>query len=106
MRILASAIVLVLASCGSAPAEIAADERIECRLAGSAAYQRACLLEASGRILTVRKPDGGFRRLRAGPDGIAAFDGAEPARSMILHDGRVEVEIGGDRFRLPADVAR
>jgi hypothetical protein len=106
MRVFASAICLVLASCGPAPAEIAAEQRIECRVAGSAAYQRACLLEASGRILTVRKPDGGFRRLRAGPEGIAAADGAEPARSMILGDGRVEVEIGGDRFRLPANFAR
>ncbi len=35
----------------------------------------------AGRMLTIRKPDGGFRRLLVGRDGrISAADGAEPAR--------------------------
>jgi hypothetical protein len=98
----APAILFFLAACGPAPADLVTDQRIECRVAGAATHERVCVLEASGQILTVRKPDGGFRRLRAGADGIAAADGAERARTITLGDGRVEIEIGGDRFRLPA----
>ena len=63
---------------------------------------------AEGSILTVRKADGGFRRLRVTTDGrgVVAADGAERARVVILPDGRIEVEIGSDRFRLPASVRR
>jgi hypothetical protein len=54
----------------------------------------------------VRKPDGGFRRLRVTDDGrgVAAADGAEAAQVTIIADDRIEVAIGGDVFRLPASV--
>lgn len=112
MRSLA-ALMLLVAGCGSAGEPNAAardaDSRIDCRPAGAAAFARACTLEtfdgADGRLLTLRKADGGFRRLRIGADGaVAAADGAEPARVTALDRGRIEVEIGGDRFRLPAPV--
>jgi hypothetical protein len=122
MRIAAAALVLLAAACGpaepvaqptngaAAPPPGAPDNRIECRLAGAAAYERACSVTAAesprGRVLTVRKADGGFRRLLMASDGrgVAAADGAERATVTILRDNRIEVEIGGDRFRLPASV--
>ena len=54
----------------------------------------------------VRKPDGGFRRLRVTRDGrgVVAADGAERAQVTIIADDRIEVSIGGDTFRLPATV--
>ena len=46
--------------------------------------------------------DGGFRRLLVGRDGrISAADGAEPANVTPRGPAGTEVEIGGDRFRLP-----
>jgi hypothetical protein len=103
------AFLLLLTSCGSPP-PAAPDTRIDCRPEGEAAFARVCTVETfasdDGRLLTIRKPDGGFRRLRVTTDGsgVVAADGAEPARVAILEDGRIEVEIGGDRFRLPAQV--
>ena len=82
------------------------DNRIECRPAGAAAFERACTIERTegpqGEILTIRKADGGFRRLMVGRDGrISAADGAEPASVTPRGPAGTEVEIGGDRFRLP-----
>lgn len=86
------------------------DNRIECRVAGAAAFERACSVTGAdtpgGRVLNIRKADGGFRRLLVTRDGrgVAAADGAERANVAILGDNRIEVEIGGDRFRLPATI--
>lgn len=116
MRRAALAPLLLIAACGHQPDVISngaagpalgeADNRIDCAPAGAAAFARACSVEAEaapgGRILTLRKADGGFRRLRVTAEGIAAADGAELARVTRLADRRIEVEIGGDRFRLPA----
>lgn len=88
------------------------DNRIECRTGDAAAFDRVCTMDstdsAEGRILTIRKADGGFRRLRVTTDGhgVVAADGAERVRVTILEGGRIEAEIGGDRFRLPARVQR
>lgn len=106
---------LALAGCGSAdPASQSAgdpdDGRIECRIGNAREFERFCTLERAGsgseRTLTIRKPDGGFRRLVVTADGrgVAAADGAEPARVTIIGDDRIEVDIGGDSFRLPARV--
>jgi hypothetical protein len=107
------AFLLLLTSCGSAPPDAAADgapaadSRIDCRPQGAAAFTRTCSVESfdsdDGRILTIRKADGGFRRLRVTTDGsgVAAADGAEHTHVTLLPDRRIEVEIGGDRFRLP-----
>jgi hypothetical protein len=118
---LPAAVFLLLAACGrgepetmtngaAPPAPGEPDNRIECRTGAATAYARACSVESAesprGRILTIRKADGGFRRLLQTDDGrgVVAADGAEPAHVTLLHDGRIEVEIGGDRFRLPARV--
>jgi hypothetical protein len=104
-------LVLLLAACGT-QSETGADTRIECRIDGTNGFERVCRVESSdsaeGRILTVRKPDGGFRRLRVTTDGtgIVAADGAERAEVTRLGDGRSDVTIGGEAFRLPASVRR
>jgi hypothetical protein len=111
-----------LASCGALPPEAdpgnslatantsASDNRIDCLIEGSTAFERNCIVEtadsADGPLLTVRKPDGGFRRLQVTTDGtgVIAADGAEVAVVTMLADNRIEVAIGADRFRLPARV--
>jgi hypothetical protein len=121
MRILAL-LTLLTAACGptepvaqptngaAAPPPGAPDNRIECRVAGASFFERVCSVTGAdsprGRVLTVRNADGGFRRLRVTRDGrgVAAADGAERTNVTILGDNRIEVEIGGDRFRLPATV--
>lgn len=82
--------------------------RIVCAPAGNVAFARNCTLDrvqsAEGLLLTVRKPDGGFRRLLVVRDGrgVIAADGAEAAKVTVIADRQIEVAIGGDRFRLPA----
>jgi len=109
MRTILLFIPFLLAGCGGAvPADSAdaGDGRIECRPEGTADFAATCLLEREGETLTLRKPDGGFRRLVVTTDGrgVAAADGAEPAGVRVIGEGRIEVTIGGDAFRLPATV--
>lgn len=83
------------------------DNRIECRPVNAAEFERVCTVEEAetprGRVLTVRKADGGFRRLLVGRNGqMSAADGAERVTQTLTNrpNGAViEVEIGGDRFR-------
>jgi hypothetical protein len=88
----------------------ASDDRVECAVDG-AAFARACTVERvtgdDGLTLTLRAPSGAFRRLLVTKDGrgVVAADGAEPAKVTVLGPGRIEVAIGGDRYRLPATVA-
>jgi hypothetical protein len=111
---------LLLAACGgpadppahptngaAAPPAGEPDNRIECQAAGEAAFARVCTADSAetprGRVLTIRKADGGFRRLLVGRDGtFSAADGAERATATPRGTAGTEVEIGGDRFRLPA----
>lgn len=84
---------LLLASCGGPPPAPAPDSGIACR--------PACTVERAGDLLTVRKSDGGFRRLRVTREGgVVAADGAERAESVRLQGGMIRVSIGGDRFQL------
>ena len=95
---------------GSDVAEAADGELIECAIAGANAYARACAVERSEEgstpILTVRHPDGGFRRFEVMPDGsgVTEADGAEAARVTTVGDA-MEVAVGADRYRIPASVA-
>ena len=77
------------------------DDRIECAVSGATTFARVCAVDRAGVDLTIRHPDGGFRKLRMTPDGIAAADGAEPATLATVGD-TIEVSVGGDRYRLPA----
>jgi hypothetical protein len=126
MRISSAALVcLPLAACQAAPsdnrtalaqveanasADAADDGRIVCATRSSA-FSRQCTLDrsmtAQGLILTVHRPDGGFRRLLVKPGyGVVAADGAEEAKVTIVGANEIEVAIGGDRYRLPATVKR
>ena len=114
MRIFLLFPALALIGCGSnAPGETVGGappgetDRIECRLGNEAAFERSCRVERAGDVILVRKPDGGFRRLRIVGDGrgVIAADGAEEARVTIVAGDAILVEIGGDAFRLPARVA-
>lgn len=117
MRLLLLAPLVLLAACGgtggdvnlqgngaAAPPPGEPDNRIECQPAGASSFERACTVDETagprGHVLTIRKADGGFRRLLWGNDGhFVAADGAQPAHETQLGGGIVEVEIGGDRFR-------
>jgi hypothetical protein len=110
------ALLLLAASCGrpeaseqTSKADPRAPERlVDCAIRGSATFEHVCTIDrragADGQILTIRAPDGGFRRflVRSDGTGISAADGAEPVRVGATHDGVVDVAVGGDRYRLPA----
>ena len=80
---------------------------IECSLGGSNVFAAECEVERSrpdgALILTVRHPDGGFRRFEVLEDGraVASADGAEPAQ-VEFREGGLEVSVGADRYRFPA----
>jgi hypothetical protein len=87
----------------------ASDTRIPCAR-GAAAFASVCTIEQAqgndGLILTVRHPDGAFRRLLVTQDGrgVIAADGAEVAKVTIIGADGIEVALGGNRYRLPATV--
>lgn len=91
----------------SAPPSVAGgDEHIACAVAGSGAFKRVCAVERmekeGGLFLTVRHPDGGFRRFEVLTDGhgLAVVDGADQA-GMALNSGLLDVTVGNDRYRFP-----
>lgn len=117
---------LFLAACGSPPVENRAElpaqnlgqtvatqpeaPKILCAGPGSSELVPACTVDRTGTrdgvILTLRHPDGAFHRLQITRDGrgVIAADGAEPAKVTPLAADRIEVELGGARYRLPAIV--
>ena len=122
-RRLALAAVLLLAGCDRKPdpavlANIEAEQRaaaddagrIECATDAAAPLAADCTIDrttdAEGTLLTLRQPDGGFHRLRIARDGrgVIAADGSEAAKVTVVGDNRIEVAIGGARYRLPATV--
>ena len=112
---------LLLAGCGGAKSgENAVDRQdaaqapdngqIDCAPAGASDFSRSCTLDRidgdDGLTLVVHNPDGGFHRLLVTKDGrgVISADGAERAKVTIAGPGRIDVAIGGDRYRLPATV--
>jgi hypothetical protein len=85
-------------------------ERIECAMAGVETFASACTVERrqsqEGLTLILRAPNGSFRRLLVTKDGrgVVAADGAVPAIVTPVGPNRIDVEIAGDRYRLPATV--
>jgi len=79
---------------------------------GDGPLTRSCTVEqmqgSDDLILTVRQPDGGFRRLLATRDGrgVVAADGAQQADVSIAGNEGIDVVIGDDHYRLPATVKR
>jgi hypothetical protein len=109
LRIFSAALLVALTGCGSAPVaedKVAAadpDDQIECALDGKSNFVRDCAIErGAGTKLTIRHGDGGFRRLTLDRDGsIDTADGADAPTIQTLSDGRTEIAVGGDRYRLP-----
>lgn len=110
---------LAIAGCGGAPdrdATIALGDEsrlatgISCALSGAAVQARQCAVDRettrNGLMLTLRHPDGGFRRVLVVQDGrgVVAADGAEPALVRPVADNAIDVAIAGDVYRLPATV--
>lgn len=94
-----------------ARSEAADDGKIDCMPAGANAFQRVCEIERSSDLegnvtLTIRHPDGGFRRLLVTGDGrgVIAADGAEQAVVSTISPREIDVALGGNRYRLPATV--
>ena len=116
LRFSCLALSLLLLACGddadggTATALAEGAERIECAVEGEAVFQPVCVVERAvtpeGLTLTIRAPSGSFRRLLVTKDGrgVVAADGALPARVTPGGPDRIEVEIAGDRYRLPATV--
>jgi hypothetical protein len=84
--------------------------KIECAPPGTDTFSFACAIDMiqsqDGLFLTLRQPDGGFRRLLVTRDGrgVVAADGAEQTQVTTLAPNLIEVAIGGARYRLPATV--
>ena len=93
-----------------ARSELAESGVVYCALNDATELRSDCLIERSqtseGLVLTVRHPDGGFRRLLVTNDGsgLVAADGAEAVAVTPISEREIEVAIGGDTYRLPATV--
>lgn len=91
--------------------EADASRSIPCALDESPEFSAICTRTTipgeEGSQLILEGPDGSFRRFMIVSDGrgLVAADGAIQPQIRILADDRIEVEIGGDRYRLPATVA-
>lgn len=83
------------------------DGKADCAVGADAEWTHDCPVERAGKMLTIRHPDGGFRRFRVLDDGrgLETADGAEQAKLQIVDAGRIEIRVGGDRYRLPAQIA-
>jgi hypothetical protein len=119
MRIFSLSLLLFLAACGGRADEAsetgtvtANSSRIMCMVDGETKFSELCTLQLStgddGQILTLSSPSGGFRRLRVTGDGhgVAAADGAVPAKVRPVGAKLIEVTIGDDRYRIPANVSQ
>lgn len=107
------AVLLLLGGCdrkdGAALAKVDpnAPDTVRCQLAGSVKPEPVCRIEVARDLLTIRHPDGGFRRFRIVADGrgLVAADGAAGARVTITEPNHIAVEVDGDRYDLPATIA-
>lgn len=107
LRISDLILLLALAACGAKEenkvATAAPDDRIDCAVNGATDFSKSCAVETGeGTLLILHHADGGFRRIDLAPDGtLSAADGSDAAGGTMLADGRFELVIGGDRYRLP-----
>lgn len=104
---------VALAACSSGadePVAVDPDNLIACAPGGVADFSRNCSVErvrTDGTLfLTIRHPDGGFRRFEVLTDGrgVETADGAERAQVSLAGDD-IEVKVGEDRYRLPARIS-
>lgn len=110
MRIFSAALMLLVGGCSGEPvvdnkvSQAKADDKIECAVGGALQFAVSCAIErGESAILTLRHSDGGFRRFTLEADGtIDTADGADALTLKTLDDGRAEITVGEDRYRLPA----
>ncbi|AUW58541.1 hypothetical protein C1T17_10965 [Sphingobium sp. SCG-1] len=107
------AALLLMSGCdqqgGAAVAKVDPDapDTVRCQLAGSVKPEPVCRIEVAGNLLTIRHPDGGFRRFRIVTDGrgLIAADGAAVAGVTIREPNHIAVDVDGDLYDLPATFA-
>jgi hypothetical protein len=112
MRIFSVLLALALVGCRSEPStankveQAKAADRIDCAIGAAADFSDGCAIERTdGTSLILRHKDGGFRRLTLETDGtIDTADGAETLTVRTLGDGRSEIAVGTDRYRLPSNL--
>lgn len=111
--VLAGMVALVAGCSGGAAPDTAAesdDSRVACALGSDTEFAEKCDVErvqnGDRRELVLRHPDGGFRRFEIVTDGrgLIAADGAEQAVVTPLADGRIQLSVGDDRYRIPATI--
>ncbi len=92
---------------GSRRPLLAEETRAECASGAGAAWSRDCHVDRQGDLLVMRHADGGFRRFHVvrNGQGLVVADGAEPAEIRIIDPKHIEVAVGEDRYRLPAQMA-
>ncbi|MFN3517197.1 MAG: hypothetical protein ACK4YM_08570 [Novosphingobium sp.] len=101
---------LLLSACsgGEGGEPLPEGEPVFCALAGSQQFADQCRVERftvdGAKVIVVRHPDGGFRRLEVSQDGqnLLAADGADQSQSALKGD-RYEVILGDDRYVIPAN---
>lgn len=105
------AMVALLAACNvSGENQVEGSEPIACLLPGASGFKMLCTIDRmvtpDGTVLTVRAPDGGFRRLLVVDDGRAVVpaDGAEPVKVRPAGSNGIDVTAGDIVYRLPAKV--
>ncbi len=82
---------------------------IECALGEGSDFASECMVEREEidgqMVLTVRHPDGGFRRFVQLDDGrgLVEMDGADEV-NRSLDDNTLEIAVGADRYRFTAQV--
>jgi len=97
-----------LASCsGPAGTPLPKGDPLACAVGGAKAFAQECTVERQREgdtlFLTVRHPDGGFRRFEVLKDGkgLAPADGMKPATVAFANDV-LTVTVDADRYRFPA----
>jgi hypothetical protein len=108
---IALAALLLLAACTPrTEVDLEGKQAIECMIPGQSDFELACTIERSqspdGTVLTVRAPDGEFRRFLIVRDGrgVIAADGAETVKVTPAGSDSIDVLAGEIVYRLPAKV--
>lgn len=111
---------LLLAACGKGERSLMGGDgesgaepvdEIACALDGAGTFTQDCSMQRfagnDGVTLVIGRGDSGFRRFVLTGDGrgVVTADGAEQARVRIIGENEVEVQVAGDRYRLPATIS-
>ncbi len=92
---------MALASCSPDAADAPEGEQVACALDDAENFAEVCVLQRDGPRFIVYRPDGGFRRFEpVAGQGVRSIDGADAAIITDLADGRTEIAVDGDRYRV------